>query len=240
MDEKTAPAADATSAGTAGENKDATLLGEGGEQKPAEKPAADAKTEGAEGDKGKGADKQTDTKDAKPPEVPEKYDLKLPDGTIVDDTLMGEFTTLAKDSKFTNEAAQKWADLHLKAMGQALQLQQDAFDKEHVEKVTKWADELKSAKDLEGTVDQAGKPVPKIDALVADANKVLSAFGSADEVKRLRADLNESGLGNHPILVRGLAKLAQYVGDDSMVLGTAAGSGQKLSDAQVLYGEKTK
>ena len=47
----------------------------------------------------------------------DRYDLKLPDGVVTDDGLMSDFTKLAREHGFNNEQAQRWADLHLRAIG---------------------------------------------------------------------------------------------------------------------------
>ena len=41
--------------------------------------------------------------------------------------------------------------------------------------------------------------------------EVLESFGTPEEVERLTKELERTGLGNHPILIKGLAKLFQYL-----------------------------
>ena len=100
-----------TGEGTAGGAKESTegmslaerLYGKDGaeDQATTEKKAGEAQTEGK------------DTGAAVAP-----YNLRLPEGTIItDEPLMKEFTAWARENKFTDEQAQKAADLHLKAVG---------------------------------------------------------------------------------------------------------------------------
>ena len=60
-----------------------------------------------ENDAGKDPESNTENRDSKAPGVPEQYQLKIPDGHIVNQPLMTEFTELARESGLTNERAQK-------------------------------------------------------------------------------------------------------------------------------------
>ena len=51
-------------------------------------------------------------KDAAKPDVPEKYDLTVPEGYTVDDNLMAEFTGVAHELGLNNEQANKLAGMH--------------------------------------------------------------------------------------------------------------------------------
>lgn len=220
--------AGAKDAGASAGKETVSLTGEqGGEQKAAEQAAADTNKQA----EGKDAEKQTDEKDAKAAEIPTKYELKLPEGVLIDDGLMDKFTKEMQAIKADNATAQKFADLHLEAIGVALQKQADAWTAEETKKVETWVGELKADKDLQG-VNEAG--VAKIDATLNDARKVLNALGSPDEVKKLKADLDASGLNCHPMLIKGLAKFAHLIGDDNMVIGAPSAKSEKTA-AQVLY-----
>jgi hypothetical protein len=48
------------------------------------------------------------------------------------------------------------------------------------------------------------------------AKKALDAFGTAE----LRSLLNESGLGNHPEVIRFMFRAGKAISEDSMVTGT--------------------
>lgn len=221
-------AAGATDAKGAESTEAATLLTEGG--KPAEKPAEEAKPKEGDTAEKKADDTQTDKKDEKPPEVPEKYDLKLPEGTLINDELMNEFTAIGKEQKWDNATAQKMADLHLKSISTFAEQQAAAFQ----EKVTSWANDFKADKELVGNVEIDGKQVTKVDATLEDARKVLHTFGTPEEVQALQAELNNSGLGNFKTLIKGLAKFAQFVGEDKMTIGRP-GASQPADVAHRLY-----
>jgi len=191
----------------------------------ADKAAADQK------DGKKADDKQADNKDAKSTEVPEKYDLKLPEGTIVDEPMMAEFTTWAKENKFTNEQAQKAAELHMKAIGAFAARQAGEF----ADQQRTWLEELKADKEIGGA---------KVDTTLAVARKILgSDDGSIPplpipglDAKKLRAEMNRTGLGNFPEMVKLFHFFGQFVGDDHKWVPThKPASGEPKSDAAVLY-----
>jgi hypothetical protein len=225
-------AADATTNNDASaDGKDAAA--QAAEKTAADKAAADTAAKGADKTKDaaadqtaagkKAADEQTAKAkveaDAKAAVVPEKYDLKLPEGTIVDEPMMAEFTAFAKESKLTNDQAQKAADLHLKAIG-AFAAKQAA---EFTDQQKKWTDEMIGDKDLGGK---------KIDDTLSVARKVVSAFGTP----RLKADLERTGMGNHPDLVKMFHAVGLQLGDDNKWIGTNKPAGERKSTEEVFYG----
>ena len=46
---------------------------------------------------------------------------------------------------------------------------------------------------------------------LTQARKALNQFGTVEEVKRLKAEFDRTGLGSHPVLIRGLARLARFI-----------------------------
>lgn len=71
----------------------------------------------------------------------------------------------------------------------------------------------------------------KLTANIGMAQKALDQFGTPE----LRTYLEQTGLGNHPDLVRCFMKIGKSMGEDSMVM---AGNGGQRSAAEVLYGNK--
>jgi hypothetical protein len=221
--EEGAAAAAAEGTQAAGTTEAATALA-GGETKPAEV----AKVEGEKGKEsdGKQADKsQTDNKDGKS-QAPESYQLKLPEGTVTDPALLDEFSILAKEKGFTNEDAQKFVDLQLKSLGVFAQKQAEEFQAQ----VKGWRDELINDKDIGGA---------KVDQTVNQARKVLNIEVPGVKMDRLKADLDRTGLGDHPDLIRVFAFIGQFVGDDNKIISDRVGgpAGGPKTDAEVLYPE---
>lgn len=69
-------------------------------------------------------------------------------------------------------------------------------------------------------------------AKLSHAKRTVATFGGESAV----AELNQSGLGNNPALIRMLAAVGEAMGEDKLVLGDRTGGGVKRDPASVLYG----
>lgn len=169
-------------------------------------------------------DKPTE-KAAEQPVIPEKYTLKLPEGVLVDETMMSEFTSLGKEQKWTNETAQKMADLHLKAIGAFVQKQ----DGEHVAQLEGWSKEIQNDKDIGG---------PKVDETMKQARKVMALAKTVPGLNatRLVTDLNLSGLTTHPDIVRLFHYFGQFIGEDNQFIKGSPASNAPADAATIFYG----
>jgi len=178
-------------------------------------------------------DVQTDTKDVKPSAeevVPEKYDLKLPEGTVVNEKSMGKFTEFAKSHKFTNKDAQALADMHLEVIGEFARQQAEQTASE----ITSWHEEVLNDQAIGGA---------KIDATMEQARKVLVMAKDIPGVNldRLNKDLEKSGLTTHPDLIRIFNYFGQFIGDDNKFITSGHATAESGKDAvEVLYGEQKK
>lgn len=153
----------------------------------------DTKSSGA--DAGKGKEGETS--------APAELELKLPEGVVADEAVLGEFKALATEAKLDSAAAQKVLDLHLKTL-QSMETKRTAALAQQQEA---WRSELKADKDIGGAA---------FDANIQAANKAIEKFGSPE----LRS-LLDRGLGNHPELVRTFVRIGKAIGEDSIAgLGT--------------------
>lgn len=171
---------------------------------------------------GKAPEAKTD--DNKPPEkvVPEKYEFKAPEGVTLDSEVLGEFEGIAKELKLSQEDAQKVADLGAKLSQKFATAQAQAMK----DASSAWVAAVTADKEIGGE---------KLTENLASAQKALQAFGSPE----LRQLLDESRLGNHPEVIRLMAKVGKAISEDRMVTGGAGPSrdGAK-SAADVLYPSK--
>ncbi len=139
---------------------------------------------------------------AKPQGAPEKYEFKLPDGVQLDDKGTAAFSEVAKELNLTQDAAQKVLD----KMGPVIAGR-------HAEALTQakaqWVEAAQTDKEFGGD---------KLSENLAVAKKALDTFGSPE----LRTLLNESGLGNHPEMIRLMFRAGQAISEDKFV---PAGSG---------------
>jgi hypothetical protein len=149
------------------------------------------------------ADTKTDDTKATEPVVPEAYDLQMPEGVELDKAAADEFTTIAKELKLDQAAAQKLADIAAKQA----QRQVEA----HTKLVESWVEQVKTDKDIGGD---------KLDENLGIARKALETFGTPE----LRDVLNASGLGNHPEVIKAFVKAGKAISEDKFVAGAPKGS----------------
>lgn len=161
-------------------------------------------------------------KDAEVKGAPDAYtDFKLPDTFKVDEPVMGEFKTLAKELGLTQEAAQKLVDMQAKLQtGNATAFTETL--QAHVEKTaSEWVTAAKADPEFGGA---------KFDENVAVAKQALDTFGTP-ELKNL---LKESRLGSHPEVIRLLFKAGKAISQDGFVPGRASSAAKDTATA--LYG----
>lgn len=137
--------------------------------------------------------------------APVTYELKAPEGAAVSDKVIGAYTEVAKELKLTPEAAQQILDkvAPLMASQQA----------EAVSAVRgQWLQAAKTDQEFGGE---------KLTENLALAKKALDQFGSP-ELTKLLAD---SGLGNHPELIRVFYRAGKAISEDGFVPGSAPAGG---------------
>jgi hypothetical protein len=145
--------------------------------------------------------------DATKEEVPEQYaDFAFEEGRALDTELADEIKATAKDLGLTQSQAQKLADLAMKRTTAAQAQQAEVLEKAR----TEWADATKADKEFGGDA---------LDANLSLARKALDTFGTPE----LKALLNESGLGNHPEVIRVFVRAGKAISEDRIVTGGAGG-----------------
>ena len=201
-----APAAtDATAAQAAG---DAAAASTANQQQSTEGQTAGAGDTPADGAK-------PDGDQAKPAGAPEKYEFKVPEGVTLDANAQTAFSEVAKELNLTQEAAQKVLD----KMGPVIAGR-------HAEALTQakaqWVESSKTDKEFGGE---------KLAENLAVAKKALDTFGTPE----LRTLLNESGLGNHPELIRAFFRAGKAISEDKFVPATGDGPKGAKDPAKALY-----
>lgn len=146
--------------------------------------------------------------------APETYEaFTMPEGVTLDAARAAEFSTIAKGLGLTQVQAQQLVDLEIK--------NSTAQAEAHANTVKGWAAELKADKDYGGD---------KLPATLADCKKVMDTFATP----ALREYLDGTGLGNHPELVRFVAKIGKGLSEDVFVKGGTTTSGS-TTPAQAMY-----
>lgn len=146
--------------------------------------------------------------------TPVEYDIKLPEG-MAKGELVEDLKAFAKEKGLTNEDAQKLADLGVKqAQGFVAQLAEAQKTQ-----TAEWAAATTADKDIGGD---------KLPENLAVAKKALDNFGTP-EFKKL---LNDSGLGNHPEIVRFMVKAGKAISEDGRLI-TGAASQKNRADTPI-------
>lgn len=148
--------------------------------------------------------------------APEKYEFAQPEGVEMDDAGLAAFSDFAKSMNMTQEAAQAMLDKMAPAMAAR---QQQAIEATRQQ----WAESAKADKEFGGD---------HLTANLAVAKKALDAFGTPE----LRTLLNDSGLGNHPEIIRLMVRAGKAISEDTFVRGgTGAPPPSSKSAADRLY-----
>ena len=128
---------------------------------------------------------------------------------------MTEFETAARELNLPQDAAQKLIDKMAPVMAkqQTAQLEQLRTD---------WASASTTDKEFGGD---------KLTENLGFARKAMDTFGTPE----LKTMLNDTGLGNHPDVVRFMVRAGKAISEDRIVTGGAPASANR-SAAEVLYG----
>lgn len=147
--------------------------------------------------------------------------LILPDNSRLDPTDVEQTLAFAKDHGLT----QKQAEAALHRQHVAVQSHHERLVKNHETQVGGWAEELKNDPEFGGE---------KFIENSKDANLAMKTF-----FPDLAEELDVTGFGNHPKLVKGLSKLGKLIKSDKTVFG-----GKKvvteLSQEKILFGPDGK
>ncbi len=157
------------------------------------------------------------------PGAPEAYEFKAPEGREYDADFLTTFAEVAKELDLPQDKAQVVLD---KLSEKAQERQSAKLE----EAKAQWLADSK--KDTEFGGD-------KLEENLGIAKKALDAFGS----DLLKAMLNDSGLGNHPELIRFFFKVGKAISEDTFMGGHREGKGQPktFNDiAALLYGNTSQ
>ena len=149
----------------------------------------------------------------KPEGAPESYEFKAEEGQAFDDQVIGAFSEVAKELNLSQDAAQKVLDKMAPVIASRQAEQISAAQ-------AAWTESAKTDKEYGGE---------KLTENLAVAKQALDQFGTPE----LRTLLNESGLGNHPEIIRAFYRAGKAISQDRFVSG--AGGTASQADARKLY-----
>lgn len=178
------------------------------------KPNAEGQVSGGETTSTETEDTGKPAEGTKPEDKPaEDFKFEVPEGVELDEGDLAAFKDILKDDKLTKQQqAQKVLDLAVKRE----QARAEGFAKQ----VGEWAETVKADPEL-------GKPEN-----LATAKTVIDTFGD-DEIRTL---LNDTGMGNHPAVVRLCLKIGKAISEDTFARGKAPAESAGKDAASILYG----
>jgi hypothetical protein len=156
-----------------------------------------------------------------PTAAPEKYELKLADGSPLDPSDVDKVAAYARERGLSNEQAQAILDQRHEAATGITERQLEAF----AAKRTEWETQTWADPELGGT---------NKDATLANVQLVMDKFAPGAD-HELRKELAATGYGNHPAFVRFVNAIGKAMREDKPVGGNGPGAGQR-SAADILYG----
>jgi len=131
-------------------------------------------------------------------------DIVIPEGMTLDTEVLEQFLPIAKELNLNKEQAQKLVDFQLSTIKNTEQQGQDNFNK--------------VVKELEQeTKDMLGADYKKE---LSYAAKTMNLLNEEDR-KSLKEVLNNSGMGNHPLLIKMFIEAGKSLSEDKLVDGKA-------------------
>lgn len=149
--------------------------------------------------------------------APENYEFKMPDGYQLNDELAGEFGKWAKELNLPQDKAQAAADIGVKLVEQAFARQQEA----HAEQVADWRKQVETDKEIGG---------PALAENLSFAARAIDTFGP-----ELREVFDQTGMGNHPALVKAFIRIGKAISEDQLVGGARQSAVAETDPAKRLF-----
>ncbi len=140
---------------------------------------------------------------ANKPPADGKYEFKMPEGVELDGELGTELGSVAKELGLSQKNAQKIADLGAKLMQKRDGALRELITKTHGE----WTEQTRNDPEVGGA---------KLQENLGLAKKVIAAVDTDGSLVKA---LNETGMGNHPGLVKAFVRIGKMISEDRLVLG---------------------
>lgn len=168
------------------------------EAKPDAKPEAKAETKPETKSEPKA---ETSSEEKTETVLPTYEDFKLPENFGADKESLGEFTKLLGeleigkfDHKTMQEKGQALVDLGIKAVNQSIERLNDYYVQIHEKQKTDWKDAFKKDPEIGGD---------NIKTTISNLGDAIESYGGTPEqIKELREQMDSSGYGNYPQLIR--------------------------------------
>lgn len=162
-------------------------------------------------------DEKVEVKDEK---TEAELKLELPKDAVIDESAIERISSYAKEKGLTKDQAQELVQFENEAVKRFADSQKQAYEQQK----ESWKAKAIEDKEIGGE---------KFVENVALSNRVIKRFAS----EALIQELDKTGLGNYPELVRVFARIGKAMGEDRMVMsGSKAPSPKSMEE--VFYGSK--
>lgn len=159
-------------------------------------------------------EKKSEEKPTEGEAKPVEYKLTLPEGSPLDAKAIEALTAFAKEKGLSVEQAQLTLERESGAVTAFAQAQQQQFETTKLE----WYEAAKSDKEIGG--DNFAQSAE-------NAKRIVNKYGSA----AFKQELDRTGLGNHPELLRVFARIGKEMQSDSFVKPGAMASSPKSAES---------
>lgn len=168
-------------------------------------------------------------KEAEAPVVPEKYELKASEGLPdLDPEAVALAEPVFKELGLSNDQAQQLIPIAEKFAASITDRLNQQILASVAEQRAAWLAEAKADPEIGGN---------QWDSNLVTAAKALDTLGFTKGTP-FRAMLDESGLGNHPEMIRAWVKVGKAVSEDSDFVRSGVATTGHRSDADILYPSK--
>lgn len=146
-----------------------------------------------------------------------KYDLKLPEGTLLTQAEVDKIVSFSKEQGLSQESAQKLVEREHEILANYKDNQEQQFEQMR----DQWFKQVESDKELGGE---------NLKTTAELAKRALNKF-APDSLKKFFA---ESPYGNHPEIIRMFSNIGKSMQDDKLVL-SGTQSPPTISPVDILY-----
>lgn len=185
-----------------------------------EEAKVETKTEG-EKSKEKTDEKKDEvgTEAAKPAATEEDFKLSVTENSGLSEVDAEEVKSFAKENGLTKEAAQKLLDARASIISNVKIKEQENLKQQ----AKVWLEQTKSDKEVGGEL---------FDSSISLAKNALDQFASP----AFRKTLNDTGLGNHPEVVKIFARIGKKMSNDTLVAAPRGEAAKVKNDYEYFYG----
>ena len=167
-------------------------------------------------DKGKDESSKEDSKENN--DEDKEFKLEKVENSLLSDADMERIDSYSKEQGLSKEAGQKLVE----QMNDSRQEYVDGMQKEFKQQVQNWGNDVKTDKEMGGE---------NFEKSVGFAKDALKKFGTEE----LISNLDSSGFGSHPEIVRVFARIGKAMGPDNLIHGGAVKQERSMED--VFYGK---